>query len=435
MTENNARETVFVTSLTDGVLDPAKPMLGPLLDGGHIVANTSPGCWGPMITPELRGGHEVTQPVYVQGAEPGDAILLRIKAIKVTSKATASGNEDILEGRFEADPYVAAKCKKCGTLYPQTEVVGHGKDVVRCKNCGEPAAPFEFTHGYTIAFDDERRIGVTLDQTAADRIAEDPKKYAATPDCSVQNSILSFAPADMPGVISRMRPFLGQLGTMPSIPMPDSHNAGDFGSFLIDAPHEYGIKPEDLENRTDGHMDINRVREGALLICPVKVPGGGIYMGDAHAMQGDGEIAGHTCDVSAIVTLQVQVIKGLNLEGPLLLPLQEDLPYLAKPFTKDEKRRAQREADRWNIKELEESAPVSVIGTGASLNEAIDNGLQRAARLFDMSVPEAKNRATITGSVEIGRAPGVVTVTFLVPSETLKKKGLWDLVRDHYQLG
>ncbi|MDW7678718.1 MAG: acetamidase/formamidase family protein, partial [Bacillota bacterium] len=159
-----------------------------------------------------------------------------------------------------------------------------------------------------------------------------------------------------------------------------------------------------------------------------------VYMGDAHAMQGDGEIAGHTCDVSAIVTLQVQVIKGLNLEGPLLLPLEEDLPYLAKPFTKDEKRRAQREADRWNIKELEETAPVSVVGTGANLNEAIDNGLQRAARFFEMSVPEVKNRATITGSVEIGRAPGVATVTFLAPAEKLKEKGLWDLVSAHYQL-
>ncbi len=434
MSVDNSKETVFVTSLTDGVLDPGKPMLGPVRDGGHIVANTAPGCWGPMITPELRGGHEVTQPVYVEGAEPGDTVLIRVKSIQVTSKVTASGNEAILEGRFEGDPYVAAKCKKCGTLYPETEAKGQGKEAIRCKNCGEPASPFEFTHGYTIAFDDERKIGVTLDQANADKIAEDPQTYAATPDCSVQNSVLSLAPADLTGAIARMRPFLGQLGTMPSIPMPDSHNAGDFGSFLVGAPHEYGIKQEELENRTDGHMDINRVREGALLLCPVKVPGGGIYMGDAHAMQGDGEIAGHTCDVSAVVTVQVQVIKDLTLEGPVLLPLEEDLPYLAKPITKHEKQRAKMEADRWNLAKLEETAPVSVIGTGSNLNEAIDNGLQRAANLFDMSVPEVKNRATITGSVEIGRAPGVVTVTFLAPVEILKEKGLWELIKAHYQL-
>ena len=31
----------------------------------------------------------------------------------------------------------------------------------------------------------------------------------------------------------------------------------------------------------------------------------GIYFGDMHAMQGDGEIAGHTTDVSGTITVQV----------------------------------------------------------------------------------------------------------------------------------
>ena len=47
--------------------------------GGHVVWNSTPGCWGPMITPAIRGGHEVAQPVAVAGAEPGDAIAVRIK--------------------------------------------------------------------------------------------------------------------------------------------------------------------------------------------------------------------------------------------------------------------------------------------------------------------------------------------------------------------
>ena len=97
-------ETVFVDQFIDGVLDPAKPMLGPVRDGGHIVANTAPGCWGPMITPEIRGGHEVTVPVAVLGAEVGDAIAIRIKDITVTSLATASGNDMMMDGRFLGDP-------------------------------------------------------------------------------------------------------------------------------------------------------------------------------------------------------------------------------------------------------------------------------------------------------------------------------------------
>jgi len=70
---------------------------------------------------------------------------------------------------------------------------------------------------------------------------------------------------------------MGQLGTTPSIAFPDSHNAGDLGTFLVNAPHEYGISAEQLSCRTDGHMDIDAVRTGSILICPVKVPGWRIY--------------------------------------------------------------------------------------------------------------------------------------------------------------
>ena len=117
-------ETVFVDQFTNGILDPNKPMLGPVRDGGHIIANTAPGCWGPMITPEIRGGHEVTMPVAVAGAEVGDAIVIRIKDITVTSLATASGNDQMMSGRFLGDPYVAGKCPECGALYPKTVLKG-----------------------------------------------------------------------------------------------------------------------------------------------------------------------------------------------------------------------------------------------------------------------------------------------------------------------
>src|SRR5690606_18435180 len=105
-----AAETLFVNEFTDGVLNPNAPMLGPLKDGGTIIANTAPGCWGPMITPTIRGGHEVTKPVYVEGAEVGDAIAIRIQSITVTSQATASGNDQTIEDRADGDGYVAAKC-------------------------------------------------------------------------------------------------------------------------------------------------------------------------------------------------------------------------------------------------------------------------------------------------------------------------------------
>ena len=410
-------------------------MLGPVRDGGHIVANTAPGCWGPMITPEIRGGHEVTVPVAVAGAEVGDAIVLRIKDITVTSLATASGNDRMMSGRFLGDPYVAGKCPQCGTLYPKTVVKGIGQSAVRCANCGADAAPFTFTNGYTIAFDGNRAVGVTLPKEAAEEIAADARRYGAIPERSIQNSILTFAPHDLVGLVARLRPFMGQIGTTPSIRFPDSHNAGDFGSFLIGAPHEYALTAEQLKHRTDGHMDIDAVRAGAILICPVKVAGGGIYLGDMHALQGDGEIAGHTCDVSGTVTLQVHLIKGLGIDGPIVLPVAEDLPFLARPLSEEERARALQVAAAWGIEELEESAPISVVGTGADLNAATDNGLERAAALLGMSVPEVKNRATITGAIEIGRNPGVVQVTFRAPLAKLASLGLLPYVRDQYGIG
>lgn len=427
-----SKETVFVNEFTNGILDPNQPMLGPVKDGGHIVANTAPGCWGPMITPRIRGGHEVTKPVYVEGAEIGDAIAIRIQSLRVTSRATSSGNDQPIEGRFLGDPFVAAKCPNCGTMYPETKVEGIGSEAIRCAQCGADVTPFVFTNAYTMAFDSNRKVGVTVNREAAEEIARNGREYMATPENSVQNPIVTFAPHDLVGTVARLRPFLGQLGTTPSRPFPDSHNAGDFGQALVDAPHEYGLTKEQLEERTDGHLDINRVREGAVLICPVKVPGGGVYLGDMHAMQGNGEIAGHTADVAGIAHLQVKVIKGLKLEGPILLPTVEDLPYLARPFTKKEKEVANDLAEQWRVGRLEESLPISFIGTGANLNEATDNGLKRAADLFGISVPEVMNRATITGSIEIGRHPGTVTVTFLAPVHYLDRIGLTSLVKDQY---
>ncbi len=225
-----------------------------------------------------------------------------------------------------------------------------------------------------------------------------------------------------------MRPFLGQLGTTPSLPFPDSHNAGDFGAFLVGAPHEFSKEKEELSCRTDGHMDVNTVRAGAVLICPVKVPGGGVYVGDMHAFQGNGEIAGHTADVAGVVTLQVSVIKGLKIEGPILLPVEEDLPHLAKPLSCGEKYALKSLAEKWGVAKMEEDAPVCFIGTGASMNEAIDNGLERASSVLDMPLPEVKNRATVAGAIEIGRAPGVVMVTFRCPVEKLEKTGLMRFV-------
>jgi acetamidase/formamidase len=429
-----AEKVVHVSTYTNGIVGPSLSMLGPVEDGGTIVAETAPGCWGPMITPKFKGGHEVTQPVAVAGAQTGDAIAIRIKKIKVTSKASCAGTHGVVEGRFTGDPFVARKCPQCGAVSPATELKGIGEGAVKCQKCGAEVIPFVMPCGYTMLFDEEKTLGITVTKAEAEKIAQKAGEYAALPAQSAQHSVLVLAKGDIVGVLTRLRPFIGNIGTTPAIDMPDSHNCGDFGQFLVGAPHEYGIKQEQLSHRTDGHLDIDSVREGSILICPVKVPGGGIYVGDVHAMQGDGEIAVHTTDVSGEVTLGVEVIKGLNIDGPILLPPTEDLPFLARPYTREELEKARKLAQEWGVELQEKVAPIQVVGSGADLNAATQNGLERTAALLEESLDEVKNRVTITGAVEIGRLPGLVTISILAPLQQLEKRGMAHLVREQYGL-
>ncbi|MDK2882934.1 MAG: hypothetical protein PWP58_1270 [Bacillota bacterium] len=415
------------------VLDPAEPFAGPVKDGGTIVARVSPGCWGAMITPDYPSGHEVTRPVAVEGAKVGDAIALKIRKIQVLSLATTSGTDAPQEGHYLGDPFVAKRCPQCGLINPSTYVEGVGPGAIRCRKCGSPVHPFLLENTYTLLMDEERQVGVTVPPAAAAEIAADAARFSALPPESRQYSANLFARGDLPGLIAPLRPMVGNIGTCPAVRMPASHNAGDFGSFLVGAPHDFALSEEELEKRTDGHMDVNEVVEGSLLIVPVKVDGGGIYVGDVHAMMGDGEIAGHTTDVSAEVIIEVKVLKGLTLEGPILLPLQEDLPKIVRLRTSEVLARARRIADHYGFALEDEVLPIQVIGTGKDLNAATANGLARLSRLTALPLPEVRNRCTITGQVDIGRLPGVVQISMLVPKLILKRLQLWNLVAEQYQ--
>jgi len=289
-----------------------------------------------MITPAIKGRSRGDAAGEPRGAGVGDAIAIRIRSIDVTSLATASGNDRTIEGRLQRRP-----------------VLREGLCKLRGRGRGD------------------RRRG--------------DRRGRGAP-------ILLFAPSDLVGIVARMRPFMGQLGTMPAIDLPDSHNAGDFGAFLVGAPHSRAVTAEQLAARTDGHPRHRRRPRGGDPRLPVKVPGGGVYLGDMHAMQGDGEIAGHTADVAGVVSLQVSVIKDLGIDGPVLFPIGEDLPFLARPLTAQERADAEALAQRYGGAAVEESLPVSFVGTGPDLNSAVENGLGRAAAVLGMEVPEVMNR-------------------------------------------
>lgn len=430
----DVRDEVGVYEYSGGIVGPGITPAATVRNGGIIRTGTPPGCWGPMITPKFQGGHEVTRPVLVEGAEVGDAIAIRLKKVRVTSLATSSGVMEFVDGRYLGDPFVAKLCPSCGTTSPASHIEGIGDDAVHCDHCGAEVNAFRFSNGYVIVLDRDNQMSLTVKKEIAEELARDAKVNAALPQHSDQHSILSLARADIAGLASRMRPFLGNIGTSPSRDLPDSHNAGDFGSFLLGAPHGYSFTQEELnEHKTDGHMDTNSVREGAILICPVKIPGGGIYMGDMHAQQGNGEIAGHATDVAGEVELQVEVIKGLKLDGPILLQTPDDLPFLARPLDSAERKAAVALGQKYGQTEIEDNAPITFIGSGQTLNDATKNGLDRAARVTGISYDEILNRATIAGSIEISRLPGVVRVTFMCPKAILKKMGILHLVEEQYR--
>src|SRR2546426_10850225 len=72
--DSEIKDEIFVDEYTGGLVGPSLGFAATIKDGGHIRCVVPPGCWGPMITPEFRGGHEVTRPVAVEGARVGDAL-------------------------------------------------------------------------------------------------------------------------------------------------------------------------------------------------------------------------------------------------------------------------------------------------------------------------------------------------------------------------
>ena len=65
-------------------------------------------------------------------------------------------------------------------------------------------------------------------------------------------------------------------------------------------------------------MDYNRVGEGATLIFPVFHPGAMLYLGDGHALQGDGEPTGTGIETSMDVEFTVHLQKRAGLTMPRL---------------------------------------------------------------------------------------------------------------------
>jgi len=93
-----------------------------------------------------------------------------------------------------------------------------------------------------------------------------------------------------------VKPMLGGLAVAPGFGMPPI-STGDTARF-------------------GGNMDFNEVVEGNTVYLPVQQPGALLYMGDAHALQGDGETSQYALETSMDVTVTVDVIHGRSVSMP-----------------------------------------------------------------------------------------------------------------------
>jgi acetamidase/formamidase len=123
----------------------------------------------------------------------------------------------------------------------------------------------------------------------------DREKGTATPEKPSEN---------LKNLVLTVHPMLGGIGVAPRssdppIPTIDSGYAG-------------------------GNLDFTQICEGTTIYLPVLQPGALLYVGDGHALQGDGELNGVALETSLDIELTVDVVREKSISGPRA----EDKDYL-----------------------------------------------------------------------------------------------------------
>ena len=142
----------------------------------------------------------------------------------------------------------------------------------------------------------------------------------------------------MPGVKVPYEAFLGSVGVLPGEPETKAWLAREAalakaGGVAL-PPQPVGALPaavcgpkgshKDACLRTipprenGGNMDVQQMQVGTTLLLPCFIDGCGLFIGDVHYAQGDGEVSGTAIEMGAVVTLRTEIRKGLGsvIKGP-----------------------------------------------------------------------------------------------------------------------
>ncbi len=142
----------------------------------------------------------------------------------------------------------------------------------------------------------------------------------------------------MPGVRVPYEAFMGSVGVLPGETEVDiwlkreTELAAMKGVAL--PPEPIGALPTDVcgpeaphkdkclrtipPRENGGNMDVQQMQIGTTLLLPCFIDGCGLFVGDVHYAQGDGEVSGTAIEMGAVVRLTTQVRKGLGetIKGP-----------------------------------------------------------------------------------------------------------------------
>jgi formamidase len=142
----------------------------------------------------------------------------------------------------------------------------------------------------------------------------------------------------MPGVRVPMAAFMGSVGVLPGDTevktwLERERQLGEVGGVAL-PPQPISALPADVcgpegshkdqclrtipPRENGGNMDVQQMQVGTTLLLPCFVDGCGLFVGDVHYAQGDGEVSGTAIEMGAVVTVRTEVLEGGGSEitGP-----------------------------------------------------------------------------------------------------------------------
>ena len=136
----------------------------------------------------------------------------------------------------------------------------------------------------------------------------------------------------IPGVAIPFIGFMGTVGVLPGEPELDlwlerEAKLAEAGGFVL-TPQPTDALPADIcgpegshkdrcvrtipPRENGGNMDVKQMQVGTTLLLPCFIDGCGLFVGDVHYAQGDGEVSGTAIEMGAKVTVVTEVRKGLG---------------------------------------------------------------------------------------------------------------------------